>query len=56
MVVWAGLFFIKEGLTQHMSCQTVQPIAGDPRDCWRIAFDYLSSIGQNPGESADIVL
>jgi hypothetical protein len=44
-VLDAGLFFVKEGLTPHTSYQIVQPIAGDPRDCWRVAFDYLTEVG-----------
>jgi hypothetical protein len=56
-VLDAGLFFIKEGLTPHTSYQTVQPIAGDPRDCWRIALDYLGSVGLNRfSQPGDIVL
>jgi hypothetical protein len=31
-------------LTPHTSYQFVQPIAGDARDCWRIALDHSADI------------
>jgi len=40
-------FFVLEGITPHTSYGVTQPIAGDPRDCWRIAGDYLNWIGEN---------
>lgn len=33
-------FFVAEGITPHTSYSIVQPIAGDPRDCWRMAYDH----------------
>lgn len=38
-------FFVAEGITPHTSYQSVCPIAGDPRDCWRVALDYLNELG-----------
>lgn len=38
-------FFVVKGLTPHTSYQYTQPIAGDGRDCWRIALDYLNYLG-----------
>lgn len=37
-------FFVVKGLSPHTSYQFVQPIAGDPRDCWRIALDRSNDI------------
>lgn len=37
-------FFVVKGLTPHTSYQFVQPIAGDGRDCWRIALDHSADI------------
>lgn len=37
--------FFGKGLTPHTSYQLVQPIPGDPRDCWRIALDHMNQIG-----------
>lgn len=37
-------FFVVKGLTPHTSYQFVQPIAGDIRDCWRIALDHSADI------------
>jgi len=37
-------FFIIKGLTPHTSYHLVQPIAGDRRDCWRIALDRSNDI------------
>jgi hypothetical protein len=37
-------FFVVKGLTPHTSYQFVQPIAGDARDCWRIALDHSADI------------
>lgn len=37
-------FFIAKRLTPHTSYQFVQPIAGDQRDCWRIALDHSAEI------------
>lgn len=37
-------FFVVKGLTPHTSYQFVQPIAGDSRDCWRIALDHSADI------------
>lgn len=45
-VLDAGLFFVVEGLVPHTSYGTCQPIAGDPRDCWAVAFDYLAEVGR----------
>lgn len=41
-------FFVVKGITPHTSYQFLQPIAGDPRDCWRVALDYLSSLANKP--------
>ena len=40
-------FFILHGLTPHTSYQFLQPIAGDPRDSWTVALDYLQWMGTN---------
>ena len=40
-------FFVLEGITPHTSYGVTQPIAGDTRDCWRVAGDYLNWIGDN---------
>lgn len=37
-------FFVVHGLTAHTSYQFVQPIAGDSRDCWRIALDHSADM------------
>jgi hypothetical protein len=37
-------FFIVKRLTPHTAYQFVQPIAGDPRDCWRVALDHSADI------------
>jgi hypothetical protein len=37
-------FFIVKRLTPHTAYQFVQPIAGDSRDCWRIALDHSADI------------
>ena len=37
-------FFVVKGLSPHTSYQFVQPIEGDPRDCWRIALDHSADI------------
>jgi hypothetical protein len=44
-VLDAGLFFVVEGIVPHTSYGTAQPIAGDQRDCWRVAYDYLYAVG-----------
>jgi hypothetical protein len=44
-VIDAGMFFVVTNLTPHTSYQFVQPIAGDDRDCWRVALDYLTAVG-----------
>jgi hypothetical protein len=44
-VLDSGLFFVVEGIVPHTSYGTCQPIAGDQRDCFRVAFDYLYSVG-----------
>lgn len=41
-------FFVVEGITPHTSYQFVQPVAGDTRDCWRMALDYLTSLATSP--------
>ena len=38
-------FFVIKGISPHTSYQVVQPRAGDPRDCWRMALDYLNTRG-----------
>ena len=37
-------FFVVKGLSPHTSYQFVQPIEGDPRDCWRIALDHSADL------------
>lgn len=44
-VIDAGMFFVAQGLQPHTSYQFVQPIPGDPRDCWRMALDHMNTIG-----------
>lgn len=44
-VIDAGMFFFAEGLTPHTSYQFVQPIPGDPRDCWALALDHMQQLG-----------
>jgi hypothetical protein len=41
-------FFVVHGLTPHTSYQFIQPVAGDPRDCWQMALDYLASLANRP--------
>jgi hypothetical protein len=54
--VKAGLsaldFFAVHGLTPHTTYQFIEPIAGDQRDCWRVALDYLFSLGNRPRSAA----
>lgn len=45
-------FFVVEGITPHTSYQFVQPVAGDPRDCWTMALDYLTSLAVTPAPVA----
>jgi len=40
-------FFVAEGIRPHTSYQFIQPIPNDPRDCWRLALDYLRAIALN---------
>lgn len=44
-VIDAGMFFVAQGLTPHTSYQFVEPIPGDPRDCWALALAHLNAIG-----------
>jgi len=37
-------FFVKNQLTPHTSYQFIQPVAGDPRDCWAMGRDYIASL------------
>lgn len=37
-------FFVVKRLTPHTAYQFVQPIAGDSRDCWRVALDHSADI------------
>jgi hypothetical protein len=37
--------FFGAGTRPHIDYQESYPIAGDPRDSWRIAFDYLAGVG-----------
>jgi hypothetical protein len=37
-------FFVVQGITPHTQYQFVQPIPGDPRDCWAVARDYCRSL------------
>lgn len=37
-------FFVVEQTGPHVTYQFIQPIPGDPRDCWRIALDYMNEI------------
>ncbi|AXH46755.1 lysin B [Mycobacterium phage Acolyte] len=37
-------FFVVKRLTPHTTYQFIQPIEGDPRDCWRIALDHSADI------------
>lgn len=41
-------FFVVHGITPHTSYQFIQPVAGDPRDCWQMALDFLSSLANKP--------
>jgi hypothetical protein len=43
-------FFVAKGIRPHTSYQFTQPIAGDQRDCWAMAFDHcMSSVMDRPG-------
>lgn len=37
-------FFVVQGITPHTAYQSVQPIPGDSRDCWRVALDHIVSL------------
>lgn len=37
-------FFVAKGVSPHTTYGTAYPIAGDPRDCWRIALDHMNDI------------
>lgn len=37
-------FFILKGLSPHTTYQFIQPIDGDPRDCWQIALQHMQDI------------
>lgn len=41
---FGALGFFGSGTAAHVNYQTVQPIAGDGRDCWRVALDHLNSL------------
>jgi hypothetical protein len=43
-IVKAGAFF-GSGTRPHIDYHVSYPIAGDPRDAWRIGFDYLAGAG-----------
>ena len=38
-------FFVVHGITAHTSYQFIEPVAGDTRDAWRMALDYLNWLG-----------
>lgn len=40
-----ALGFFGSGTAPHVNYQFVQPIPGDPRDCWRLALDHLNDLG-----------
>lgn len=40
-----ALGFFGSGTAPHVNYQIVQPIAGDPRDCWRVALDHMNALG-----------
>lgn len=42
---FGALGFFGSGTAAHVNYQTLQPIAGDSRDSWRIALDHLNDIG-----------
>lgn len=44
-------FLVVKGITPHTSYQIAQPIAGDPRDCWRVALDYLTQLSPQQKEA-----
>jgi hypothetical protein len=37
-------FFVVQGISPHLAYGDIQPIAGDPRDSWRVALDHLNSL------------
>jgi hypothetical protein len=37
-------FFVVKGISPHTSYQFIQPIAGDVRDCWRVALDHSANL------------
>lgn len=37
-------FFVVQGISPHLAYGSVQPIAGDTRDCWRVGLDYMNSL------------
>lgn len=39
-----ALGFFAKGTAPHVNYQFIQPVAGDPRDCWRMALDYLTQL------------
>lgn len=42
---WDALqFFVVKGLTPHTTYQFINPIDGDPRDCWQIALQHMRDI------------
>lgn len=38
-------FFVVHGITAHTSYQFIEPVAGDVRDAWTVALDYLNWLG-----------
>jgi hypothetical protein len=43
-------FFVAKGIRPHTSYQFTQPIAGDQRDCWAMAYDHcMKSVMDRPG-------
>lgn len=40
-----AMIFFGKGLTPHTSYQFVQPVPGDPRDCWAMALDHMNQMG-----------
>lgn len=50
VAAFAALGFFGKGLTPHTTYQFVQPVAGDGRDCWAMAFDHcMTSVLARPG-------
>ena len=43
-IIDALKFFVLELLAPHNEYQVIQPVAGDPRDCWAIACDHIASL------------